>query len=108
MAHGYTDNPHNMSEITPYVTIAKEKIVAEIFGNSKCYFYDACSFRRHANLDEIYAEYFLRYMKNQNGVVVITRCILMELASHSGVLNQEYIDYIKRIKNAGITILVMY
>ncbi len=108
MALSYTDNPHNISEIISYVTTEKEKIVAGILGNSKCYFYDTCSFRRHANLDDMHVEYFLRYIKNQNGVVIITRCILMELASHSGVLNQEYIEYIKRINNAGIAILVIY
>lgn len=108
MAVCYTDNPHNMSEITSYVTTETERIVAAILENPKCYFYDACSFRRHANLDDTHIEYLLRYMKNQNSVVVITRCILMELASHSGVLNQEYIEYIKRINDTGITVLVIY
>ena len=108
MAVGYTDNPHNMSEINSYVTTEKEKIVAEIYTKSKCYFYDTCSFLRHANLDDAYLEYFFKYIKSQNGVVIITRCILMELASHSGMLNMEYIEYIKRIKEAGITVLVIY
>ena len=108
MAVNYTDNPHNISEIISYVTTKKEKIVAEIIGRPKCYFYDTCSFRRHANFDDAQAEYFLRYVKNQNSVVIITRCILMELASHSGVLNQEYIEYIKRINDYGITVLLIY
>lgn len=108
MPDSYTDNPHNMSEVTPFVTIEKGKIAAEIYGKSKCFFYDTCSFRRHANLDNTHAEYFLRYIKQQNSVVVITRCILMELASNSGVLNQEYIEYIKCIYDAGITVLVIY
>ena len=47
MAVSYTDNPHNMSEITSYVITEKEKIVAEIFEKSRCYFYDTCSLRRH-------------------------------------------------------------
>lgn len=108
MTVGYTDTPHNISEISPYVITEKEKIAAEIIGNPKCYFYDTCSFRRHANLNGEQAEYFLRYIKNQNSVVIITRCILMELASYSGVLNQEYIEYIKRINDFGITVLVIY
>lgn len=108
MAVSYTDNPHNISEISPYVITEKEKIVTEIFGNRKCYFYDTCSFRRHANLERSKAEYFLRYIKNQNGVIVITRCILMELASHSGILNREYIEYIKHINDFGIKVLVIY
>ncbi len=108
MAGSYTDNPHNMSEIEPFVITEKEKIVEEILRTSKCYFYDTCSFRRHANLNDTYVEYLLKYMKNQNGIVVITRCILMELASHSGVLNQEYVEFVKRINNAGIKVLVIY
>lgn len=108
MAVAYTDNPHNISEIASYVITEKNRIIAEIYEASKCYFYDTCSFRRHANLDDTHAEYLLRYINTQNGVVVITRCILMELASHSGILNQEYIEYIKRINDAGISILVIY
>ncbi len=104
----YTDNPHNISEITSYVIMEKEKIVVEIFKNSKCYFYDTCSLRRHANLGSEQVEYFLRYIKNQNGVVIITRCILMELASYSGVLNEEYIEYIKNINAFGIKVLLIY
>lgn len=108
MAVNYTDNPYNMSEIISYVTVEKEKIVAEIYEKSKCYFYDTCSFRRHANLNNLHVEYFLKYIKNQSGIIVITRCILMELASYSGVLNREYIEHIKRINEFGIKILVIY
>lgn len=108
MAVSYTDSPHNMSQITAYVVTKKEKIITEIYKHSKCYFYDTCSFRRHANLDDVYAEYFFKYIKMQNGIVIITRGILMELASHSGILNAEYIEYIKRIKDAGIVVLVIY
>lgn len=108
MPGSYTDNPLNISEIASYVIMEKEQIIAEILNNSRCYFYDTCSFRRHANLNDTNAGYFLRYIRNQNGVVIITRCILMELASHSGILNREYIEYIERIYDAGITVLVIY
>lgn len=108
MAIGYTDIPDNMAEITPYVIIEKDAIVATVFQNLKCYFYDTCSFRRHANLNNNEVEYLLKYIKSQGGIVIITRCILMELASHRGVLNQKYVDYIRRIKDSGILILVMY
>ncbi len=108
MAFGYTDTPHNMTKIMPYVITDQEEIVAEILGRQKCYFYDACSFRRHANLSNAEAEYLLKYIKMQNGIIVITRCILMELASHIGVLNEEYVGYIKRIKEFGIAVLVIY
>lgn len=108
MAIGYTDTPHNIESIIPYVTMERNEIAAEVFRNSKCYFYDTCSFRRHANLSNVQAEYFLQYIKEQDGIVIITRCILMELASHSGSLNQAYVEYIKHIKEYGITVLVIF
>lgn len=108
MSVGYTDTPLNMADIAPYVITDTSDITKEIFEKQKCYFYDTCSFRRHANLGQNEAEYLLKYIKNQNGIIVITRCILMELASHSGVLNQEYIEYIKQIKEFQIPVLVIY
>lgn len=108
MTVSYTDTPHNIAEIIPYVSIEKDRIIKEILEKPKCYFYDTCSFRRHANLDDTHADYFLKYIKNQNAIVVITRCILMELASYSGILNHEYLEYCKRISDAGITVLLIY
>lgn len=108
MANGYTDTPHNMAEIMPYVLADKKDIIQQIFEKEKCYFYDTCSFRRHANLGSNEAEYFFHYITEQNGLVIITRCILMELASISGVLNTEYVNYIKHMSGFGIQVLVMY
>lgn len=108
MADGYTDTPHNMAEIIPYVLVDQEMAVTEIFTKRKCCFYDTCSFRRHANLKYDEAEYFLKYIKAQNGIIIITRCILMELASYSGRLNRQYIEYIKHIREFGISILIIF
>lgn len=108
MASVYTEIPHNWSEIEPYVLTDAEMNAEEIFRRGKCFFYDACSFRRHASLDERDAGYLLQYMREQDGVVIVTRCILMELASHSGILNPEYLQYIKRMERSGIKILVLY
>lgn len=108
MSVGYTDTPLNMADIAPYVITDTSDITKEIFEKQKCYFYDTCSFRRHANLGQNEAEYLLKYIKSQNGIIVITRCILMELASHSGVLNEEYVEYIKQIQEFQIPVLVIY
>ena len=108
MVGGYTDTPRNMAEITPYVIASEEEMITQILEKEKCYFYDTCSFRRHSNLKNDTVEYILKYIKNQNGIVIITRCILMELASVSGVVNQEYVEYIKHIKNFGIPVLLIY
>lgn len=108
MAGGYTDTPLNMEEILPYVITDKEIIVKEMLERQKCYFYDTCSFRRHANFHDKEAEYLLRYIQGQNGVIAVTRCILMELGSQSGRLNQNYVNYIKHIKDFGLTVLLLY
>lgn len=108
MEAGYTDTPHNMKEILPDVIIKKDDIISAVLSSSKCFFYDTCSFRRHANLPDELSEYFLKYIKDQDGIIIITRCVLMELASHSGVLNQEYVAYMKRMKQQGIAVLVIY
>ncbi len=108
MGTDYIEIPHNMEELAPYAVTSREKAVTEILGKEKCYFYDACSFRRHANLEPNEAEYLLRYIKSQNGIISITRCILMELASHSGVLCQEYVAYAKHINEYGIVFLIIY
>ena len=108
MADGYTDTPYNMAELIPYIITDNKVIVAEFFAKQQCYFYDTCSFRRHSNLNRTEAEYLLQYIKKQDGMIIITRCILMELASHSGILNQEYVDYIKHIQEFGISVLVLY
>lgn len=108
MATAYTDIPYNFDRIESFVIIDTSTIVAEIYRKKRCYFYDACSFRRHANLDARESEFLLEYMKRQDGIVVITRCILMELASYSGMLNEEYIQYIRDIKTFGINVLIIY
>ncbi len=108
MAIGYTDVPGNMPDLMPYIITDKGKIVSEIIGSQKCYFYDTCSLRKHANLSADDAKYLLKYIKAQQGIVVITRCILMELASIRGVLAQNYIAYIRQIQAEGIPVLVPY
>ena len=59
-------------------------------------------------MDDSVAEYFLKYIRMHNGVIVITRCILMELASQSGYLNPEYVQYMRTINTYGIDIWVIY
>ncbi|MDO5417967.1 MAG: hypothetical protein Q4F29_12250 [Lachnospiraceae bacterium] len=108
MENGYTENPGNLSEILPFVITDGRAAAAEMLERRKCFFYDACSFRRHANLNPEEAGYLLEYINQQDGTVILTRGILMELASRSGVLNPEYIAYIRSMNHAGITVLVIF
>ena len=45
----YKEVPDNWRELEPYVS--REGFIQDIFRKKKCFFYDACSFRYHANMD---------------------------------------------------------
>lgn len=108
MLENYTEVPQNIADILPYIQLDKSSIVSEIYAHRKCIFYDTCSFRRHANMKSSVTKKLLKYFQDEDGILVITRCILMELASHSGVLHQKYIDYIKLCAESGLTVLLIY
>ena len=50
MIKGYSEIPENWGNIAPYVN--RGSLVQSIFLSKKCFFYDTCSFRYHANLKE--------------------------------------------------------
>lgn len=106
MATSYTETPSNMADIMQYIIEDKSSCVQEIIMSERCFFYDTCSFRTHANLQ--HPEPVFEFLKRKNGIIVITRTILMELASASHSLNVEYVDYIKKIHQAGLKILIIY
>ena len=62
MTDSYTETPCNMAEIIPYVIMEREAITNDILVRQKCYFYDTCSFRWHANLKKNDAAYILKYI----------------------------------------------
>ena len=106
MEEGYKDNPLNFNVIDRYVIQCTEQIVQEMLTAGKCFFYDTCSFRYHAHLKQ--PEYLFEFIKRQQGIVIVTRSVVMELASHSAMLNEEYMAYIRKMHEAGIKILVIY
>ena len=106
MIKTYKDTPDNLSKIVPYVIMDSKQAGSEIVAAEKCYFYDACSFRKHMDLP--HPEYLFEYIKRTKGIVVITRCILMELCSNDNKLWQEHINYVEKIHNAGIKTLVIF
>ncbi len=109
MATDYYQEPINWSQISSVVVTSPEKMAEGlIYKNEKIFFYDTCSFRGHANLGKSDAEYLINYIKKVNGIIVITRCVLMELASKSGILNKEYVEYLHFVTiTHGIKVIVM-
>lgn len=101
----YNEVPRNINEIIPYVTTEKNQLAEVILLAEKCYFYDTSSFRKHALSDSV--EKIFDYIKLTHGIVVITRGILIELCTAEGELWREHIDYIKKMAEYGVTIVVM-
>lgn len=102
----HTDTPENLADISSHVIMDPKQVGIEIINASRCYFYDACSFRKHMILP--HPEYLFSYIKQSNGIVVITRGIIMELCSHDNMLWGEHINHIRNIRNAGIKVLVIF
>ena len=108
MSTAYKVVPDNFEDINAFVITDKGQIISDIITKDSCWFYDTCSFRRHANLPKDAVDILLGYIRKKNGVIIITRTILMELASSSGTINEEYIRYMDHIKSYEIDVLILY
>ena len=106
MPEGYMETPLNFREIEEYVTTSGDAILEELTCADRVFFYDTCAFRLHANMES--PEFIFQFIEHQRGAVVVTRCVLMELASYSGSLNGEYIRYFEKLHMTGVKVLLMY
>lgn len=102
----YEEIPNNFCEIESFVQTEIVNIKNIFFAAEKIFFYDTCSFQRHANLRDKGKKALTYYFKEQKVVLFITRCILMELASQQHILTQKYVEYIKWMHAANVQIVV--
>lgn len=102
----YHDTPDNFAEIQTYVITNVEEIARTIIQADRCFFYDACAFRNHMRI--LNPDCIFECIKRMGGIVVITRCIVMELCSNDNLLWKEHIGYLEKMYQYGIKILVMY
>lgn len=106
MATTYTENPRNFCEIATFVETEIKEIKSIFFDAKRVFFYDACSFQKHSNLANKEKNILINYFKAHGTVIFITRCILMELASHHHELTEEYIEFIKVLNSVGVRVVV--
>ena len=106
MATTYAETPDNYSEIEESVVTDIDEIKRMFFKADKVLFYDACSFQRHSNLKEKGQSILIRYFENRGIVIFLTRCILMELSGENHILEQQFIEYINKLKNSGVSVVV--
>ena len=97
------DTSLNWSEVVPYVILDSEQIVKQILCAKRCFFYDACSFRNHALIK--HSEHIFTHIKKQEGVIILTKMIVMELCSNDHKLWKEHIEYIIQMHQMGISVL---
>lgn len=105
MEKTYVHTPENFNDIEMFVICDSGFIQTCLLDDSKIYLYDTCSFRNHSNLDD--PELLFDLIKQNDGVVLLPRIVIMELASKSKTLNAEYVEYIKNIYGAGIKVCLL-
>ena len=99
------DVPDNWSGLMPYVITNREEVIRQIISSEKCFFYDTCAFWNHKNISD--SSPIFAYIKSQKGIVILTKMILMELCSNDNKLWEEHIEYVKKLKQCGVPVLVM-
>ena len=100
--------PVNWDDIKDYVLCEDSDFADAIIGADKVFLYDACSFRFHSNMVAASMKGLISFFRKEKSVIIITRCILMELASFSGILHDNYVKYFKALYDNGVHIFVLY
>ncbi|MCC8024447.1 MAG: hypothetical protein LIP16_03990 [Clostridium sp.] len=106
MAITYAENPDNFCDIEAFVETDIKQIKRTLFSAGKVLFYDTCSFQRHSNLADNEKSILIHYFKEQGTAIFITRCILMELIADLHELQEQYIEFIKGMNNAGVKVVI--
>lgn len=106
MARKFEETPYNFSEFNHYVITDPKIAGSKLIKASRCYIYDTCTFRKHMLLQNPMP--LFDYIKQTEGIIMMTRCILMELCSSDCRLWQEGITYLKRLREAGISVLLLF
>lgn len=106
MVTKYTETPGNFCDINNFVESDVSEIKNSFFYAKRVVFYDACSFQRHSGLPDNEKHILINYFRTHETLIMITRCILMELASDQHRLAKNYIDLIKDLSNADVKVVI--
>lgn len=103
MTKVYKYTPDNFNHIEEY--LVGENFKEEIIKSNCCFFYDTCSLITHSN--SYNSEKIAQYIKMEKGVIIITRTVLMELQNGSNLIEEQQVNYIKELYDAGIKIILL-
>lgn len=103
----YSEEPENLKELASYFLsdITDYKTVIE--NADLVLFYDACAVQHHAALSIQMHKATGDYIKSKNGIIIITKCILMELGGDKHLLHPQIISFFKTLAQNGIQLVLM-
>jgi len=105
MSKIYREVPDNFNDIEEYVITDPTTIVESFFKYENHFFYDTCSILHHSNA--ICNDRIIEFLIAQSGIIIITRTVLMELSSSTFLIDSVQIDYLRKLHENGIPILLM-
>lgn len=105
MSKRYKDIPDNYNEVKEFFVTDTEKVINNIFGREKRYFYDTCSIIHHSNSKSY--NHIINYLNKQEAVIIITRTVLMELTSNNFKIDPIQIKFFKDIYKSEIPMLLI-
>lgn len=103
MTKVYKEIPNNFEDIQNY--LEKDNFIEEIIRAKHCFFYDTCSIITHSN--SINRKKIVEYIKLKEGIVILTRTVLMELQNNSNVIEEQQVNYFKDLYDAKIKIILL-
>lgn len=96
--------PDNFNELQPYIIQDKSIYNDILITADNIYFYDTCSLQCHSN--SINRNKIISYIKNHNGIIIITKTILIELSMNNGNVQSSIIDYLHEFYNSDIPVIL--
>ena len=106
MSTRYSEIPDNYDEIKSILITDYNEIEEAVFSASSCFFYDACSIQFHSNVNQIIQEKISNYFISKGGILLITKCVLMELGGLSHILQRKEVNYLKFLSSRNIKIIL--
>ncbi|MGN1032928.1 MAG: hypothetical protein ACI4PU_05650, partial [Intestinibacter sp.] len=97
------DTPRNFEDIQNY--LEKDNFIEEIIKAKHCFFYDTCSIITHSN--SINREKIVKYIKLKEGIIILTKTVLMELQNSSNIIEEQQVSYFKDLYDGGIKIILL-
>lgn len=105
MSKVYKEVPENFNDIASYLISDPDQILDLFFRHEKHFFYDTCSILHHSIASS--NDYIIDFFVNESPIIIITRTVLMELSSDNYMIDTVQIDYLRKIHEKGIPILLM-